>query len=244
MVKAAKLPRQKFSDLELLGRVESLSWLSPAQRKGVDDSMACRDVGHDKMIFEELGKLDPNTHILLSGTAALIHLNGRRDRLVAILSPGIMFRMPLMARGIDHKFRWSALDDCRVAQLSTNRFFDVALGIPSAHYARTAQAAEGRLGYILGRYPSFVGLDLLQRVAMALLELAHEFGVKNTHSVLIRIKITQAQLADLVGASRTKVGQALIELERQKMVIREEGRLAVATGRLEALVRSRAEVAI
>jgi CRP-like cAMP-binding protein len=93
----------------------------------------------------------------------------------------------------------------------------------------------------MGRYPSFLGLGLLERVAVALLELALEFGVQDTRGVLILLTLTQRQLADLVGASRAKVGQVLLDLERRKVVVREGRQLAVIPRSLEALVRSTAQ---
>jgi hypothetical protein len=45
-------------------------------------------------------------------------------------------------------------------------------------------------------------------------------------------------LADLVGASRAKVGLALIDLQRRKIVVREGRQLAVVVRSLEALVKS------
>jgi hypothetical protein len=92
-----------------------------------------------------------------------------------------------------------------------------------ANFQRLADIENARRGYIMGRYPTFLGLALLQRVAVALLELALEFGVQNTRGVLIRITLGQRQLTDLVGASRAKVGQVLIALERQKVIIFERG---------------------
>jgi CRP/FNR family transcriptional regulator, cyclic AMP receptor protein len=237
-MKSATFPQLKVSDLQLLGRLKELSWLSSAQLKGLDDSMTARNVKHKGIILEERGALSSSTHILLTGTAELSHLNGSRARVVAILSPGVIFKMPLMPRVIDHNFQWAALSDCRVAQLSTESFINISLGILPADYAKIANAGDGRFGYLLGRYPSFVGLGLLERVAVALLELALEFGVQNTRGVLLRITLTQRQLADLVGASRAKVGQVLIDLEQRKMVIREGRQLAVVMRNLEALVRS------
>ena len=73
---------------------------------------------------------------------------------------------------------------------------------------------------------------------MALLELSLEFGVQNTRGVLIRITLTQSQLADLVGASRAKAGRVLLDLERREIVVREGRQLAVLERSLEALVRS------
>jgi CRP-like cAMP-binding protein len=146
-----------------------------------------------------------------------------------------------MARGIDHTFQWTALSDCRVAELPTEIFIGISLSIVPAHYLRVADTGNPRLGYLMGRYPSFLGLGLLERVAVALLELALEFGVQDTRGVLIRLTLTQRQLADLVGASRAKVGQVLLDLERRKVVVREGRQLAVIPRSLEALVRSAAQ---
>ena len=241
-MKPATAPKSKFSDLQLLGRLKGLAWLSAGQLKNLDDSMTSRNVKHKGVIFEEHGALARDTHILLTGTAELSHMNGSRTQVVAILSPGVLFRMPLMARGIDHNFQWTALNDCRVSELLTDTFIQIGMGSVAANFPanfqRLADIENARRGYMMGRYPSFLGLALLQRVAVALLELALEFGVQNTRGVLIRITLAQRQLADLVGASRAKVGQVLIDLERQKVIIREDHQLAVVVRSLEALVKS------
>ena len=240
-MKARPLAKTQFSDLQLLGRLKDLSWLSSVQLKGIDDSMTARNVKHKDMIFEERGVLSLDTHILLTGVAELSHLYGGRSRVVAILSPGVIFRMPLMARGIEHNFRWTALNDCRVAELATESFINLTLGILPADYLKVADTGSPRLGYLIGRYPSFLGLGLIERVAVALLELSLEFGVQDSRGVLIRITLTQSQLADLVSASRAKAGRVLLDLERQQIVVREGRQLAVVARSLEALVRSVAQ---
>ena len=237
-MKPVPLAKPKFSDLQLLGRLKGLAWLSPAQLNKLDDAMTSRNVQHKEVIFKERGELSLDTHILLTGTAELSHLNGSRPRVVAILSPGVIFRMPLMARALDHNFQWTALNDCRVSQLTTDNFINISLGVPAPNFQRVADSLNPGWGNLIGRYPSFLGLNLKSRVAVALLELSVEFGVRNTRGILIRITLSQRQLADLVGASRAKVGQVLLDLERQKIVAREGHRLAVLTRPLQALVRS------
>src|SRR5260370_25008064 len=123
--------------------------------------------------------------------------------------------MPLMGRGIDHNFEWTAMNDCRVSELSTDSFVRIGLGVlPAnfpANFKKLTDAENPRRGFLMGRYPGFLGLSLLGRVAVALLELSLEFGVQNTRGILIRITLTQRQLADLVGASRAKVGVVLAQ---------------------------------
>jgi hypothetical protein len=71
--------------------MKGLSWLSPVQLKSLDDSMSSRTVKHKGIIFEERGVLNLDTHILLSGTAEISHLDDHHSRVVAILSPDVMF---------------------------------------------------------------------------------------------------------------------------------------------------------
>jgi CRP/FNR family cyclic AMP-dependent transcriptional regulator len=242
-MKPAMVPKAKFSDLQMLGRLKGLAWLSSGQLKNLDESMTIRNVKHKDVIFEERGARSQDTYILLSGTAELYHVDGTCSRVIAVLSPGVLFRMPMMAPGVDHTFRWTALSDCRVAQLTTNSFIDISLGVRAADFLKVADLENQRWGYLMGRYPSFVGLGLLGRVAVALLELSIEFGVQETRGILIRVALSQRQLADLVGASRAKVGEVMRDLERKKIVVRDGHHFAVVTRRLEAMARSNGRMA-
>ncbi len=242
-MKASIVPKTKLSDLQLLGRLKGLAWLSSGQLKNLNHSMTIRNVKHKDLIFEERGARSQDTYILLSGTAELCHVDGKRSRVVAIMSPGVLFRMPLMAPGVEHTFQWTALNDCRVAQLATNSFISISLGIRAADFFKLTDSASQRWRYLIGRYPSFIGLGLQGRVAMALLELSVEFGVQETRGILIRVALSQRLLADLVGASRAKVGQVLRDLERKKIVVRDGHHFAVVTRRLEAMARSNGRMA-
>ena len=232
-----RVPRPEIlSDLELLRRLKGLSWLSGAQLKELGDSMAVRNVRRNGVIFQELGKPSAEVHILLSGAAQLSHLNGDGPRVVAMMMPGVIFRLPQMPPEVGHNFEWIALNDCRVGRLPIERYVAITLGVDYSAYARVAEPAESRIGRILARYPSFIGFALLQRVAVALIELAVEFGVQNHRGVALGIVLTHKQLADLVGASRPKVSEVMNDLQRRKALSRDGRRLTVAIRRLEAIV--------
>jgi CRP/FNR family transcriptional regulator, cyclic AMP receptor protein len=227
---------ETLSDLELLGRLKGLSWLSAAQLKELNDSMSLRAVKRNGVIFQELGKPSAEVHILLSGAAQLSHLNGDGPRVVAMMMPGVIFRLPQMPPEVGHNFEWVALNDCRVARLPIERYAAITLGVDYGAYARVSEPAENRIGRILARYPSFIGFALLQRVAVALIELAVEFGVQNHRGVVLGIVPTHKQLADLVGASRPKVSEVMNDLRRRKALSRDGRQITVAIKRLEAIV--------
>jgi CRP-like cAMP-binding protein len=232
-----RVPRfEPASNLELLGRLKSLSWLSAAQLKALDECMSTRSVKRNGVIFQELGKPSTEAHILLSGAAQLTHLNGSAPRVVAMMMPGVIFRLPLMPVEVGHNFEWMALSDCRVGRLPIERYVAITLGIEYGAYARVAEPAEVCIGRMLVRYPSFIGFGLQQRVAVALIELASEFGVQNHRGVVLGIIPTHKQLADLVGASRPKVSEVMNDLQRRKAVLRQGRRLTLAIKRLQAIV--------
>jgi CRP/FNR family cyclic AMP-dependent transcriptional regulator len=85
---------------------------------------------------------------------------------------------------------------------------------------------------MLIRYANFVGLGLRERLADALLELAAKFGVRDSRGTLLTLKLTHADLAELVGASRQRITEQLTEFERSKAIIRDGRRLILIPEKL------------
>jgi CRP-like cAMP-binding protein len=73
---------------------------------------------------------------------------------------------------------------------------------------------------LLLRSSSFLDLDLHERIAITLLELASDFGIEESRGALLRASFSHQDIADLVGASRPRVTEHLAQLEREHLVIR------------------------
>jgi CRP-like cAMP-binding protein len=106
------------------------------------------------------------------------------------------------------------------------------LGVPLERFSRTLEVTVGRWWSMLQRYTSFVGLTVRERLAGALLELGNKFGADDARGVLLTLKLTHADLAELVGASRQRTTEQLIEFEHQRMIIRDGRRLIIVPQRL------------
>jgi len=87
----------------------------------------------------------------------------------------------------------------------------------------------------------FLGLDLHERLAFALRQLCSVFGVEESRGTLLRIAVSQKDLADLVGASRPRVTEHLAKLERERVLMRQGRQLIVRLDRMENLSISRPE---
>lgn len=78
------------------------------------------------------------------------------------------------------------------------------------------------------RYESIVktGMDAGQTVKERLLRrfysLAEQYGRKETDSTVIDLRITQQELADMIGSSRVMVVKALKELQAANIIDREK----------------------
>jgi CRP/FNR family cyclic AMP-dependent transcriptional regulator len=71
-------------------------------------------------------------------------------------------------------------------------------------------------------------LDVNGRVARQLLAFAEKFGREKDGATQIRIALTQSDIADLVGASRKRVNQAMVLFKEQGLIDTDaEGRIAI-----------------
>jgi CRP/FNR family cyclic AMP-dependent transcriptional regulator len=79
-------------------------------------------------------------------------------------------------------------------------------------------------------------LDVNGRVARQLLAFAEKFGSEKDGETQIRLVLTQGDIADLVGASRKRVNQAMVLFKEQGLIDTEPGgRIAIRNG--EGLAR-------
>lgn len=90
----------------------------------------------------------------------------------------------------------------------------------AAACAERARRAEARLGQALF-------LPVGARIAAALLDLAREFGVRDSRGVIVNLRLTHRDLAALVGASRETASVVLGEWRREGLVAIEGKRVVL-----------------
>ena len=91
-----------------------------------------------------------------------------------------------------------------------------------------AEIFSRRLRVANARLLALATLDVPGRVASQLLALAREYGEETEEGVRIPIRLTQADLAALVGASRVRVNQALGSLRKRNAIsVGRDGRITV-----------------
>jgi CRP/FNR family transcriptional regulator, cyclic AMP receptor protein len=219
-----------------LARLKTLSWLEPAQLERLAANSALDRIKRHATIFYE-GETSSRVYVLLSGVAKLSFLNGSERVLVSLVGPGEVFGVSSLLPHSTRPFRCDAFSDCTVAVIRPDVFIDTVLGVPLDTLSRTLEVTVGRWWSMLLRYANFVGLGLRERLAGALLELASKFGARDSRGTVLTLKLTHADLAELVGASRQRTTGQLSEFEREHAIIRDGRRFIIVPEKLWELVQ-------
>jgi CRP-like cAMP-binding protein len=219
------------ADLERLGRLKSLSWLSQSELALLVSALSITNHKRHAVILRE-GALARDAHILLSGIARITCRNSRNERVtVALLPPGPIPQFP--ATPVSQSgFQCEAYNDCRAGTVGWDDF-DRITANDTESALKQFHRNDMKLWYrLLLRSSSFLNLGLHERIAVALLELCSDFGIEESRGTLLRVTFSHRDIANLVGASRPRVTEHLARLEREEFLIRQGRQIVVRVGSL------------
>lgn len=187
------------------------------------------------VIFREAA-LASEAHILLTGIARITCQNAGGERVtIALLPPGPIPEFPSLPLS-RFEFRCEAYNDCRTGSLSWNDFNGITSDSPESAFQKFHENGLQQWYRLLLRSSGFLNLDLHKRVAITLLELASDFGTKESRGMLLRASFSHKEIADLVGASRPRVTEHLAQLEREQLVIRQGRQLIVRVDKIRTAI--------
>jgi len=153
------------------------------------------------------------------------------ELLMARASP----RFPLAVPGIKYNLRCEAVTPCQIGTVDFHKFIEISLGIES-NDKRMVDNYLVRWDLVQLRCSNFMGYTLVERLALALLELAENFGIDDPRGLLLTVSTRHKDLAELVGASRPRVTEYLIEVERKPMIVRRDRHLIIRRDQLESFL--------
>ena len=227
---------ERTTDIRYLRGLKNISWLSARQLTRLAAALSISTVEKREIIIDD--KHSPESaYVLLSGVARITCRNRKGDRtLVIMVAPGMIPGFPPPVPGISYNFRCEAITDCQVGTVDLEKFIEISLGISSTDFKLMAVSYLGRWDLVQLRCANFMSCTLEERLALILLELGENFGVKDKRGVRLTIPTRHKDLADLVGASRPRVTEFLIKFEKDRLIIRDERHLIVRRDRLESFL--------
>jgi len=215
------------TDLDLLNRLESLSFLSPLALNDLVSRLNPANFKRGALILPE-ESLAAGVHVLLKGVARITCMNPAGQRVtIALLAPGPIPQFVSLSVNRWH-FRCEAHSDCRVGSVSWDQFDVITRDVPRS------DLREFHENNLMQWYRFFGGsLVLRERLLLTLLQLCSIFGVTESRGTILRVALSHKDLAGLVGATRPRVTEHIAAFERERLLIRQGRQMIVRLDKVE-----------
>jgi len=190
------------------------------------------EAGRNVMTIEQPGEA---VYIILHGTVKIHIEQGERDVILAILGSGDMLGEMSLIDSVGRSASAVTLESSLMLWMDKVTFnYILDNFLPVARNLVRIMSSRVRLSDQL--IQALATLDVNGRVARQLLAFAEKYGSEKEGVTQISIVLTQGDIADLVGASRKRVNQAMVLFKERGLVDTDaEGRIAIKDG--EGLAR-------
>jgi CRP/FNR family cyclic AMP-dependent transcriptional regulator len=222
-------PRQKDDTRNLLADIELFKGLTTAQLEWVAQRAHRRvfEAGRNVLTIEQPGEA---VYIILHGTVKIHIEQGERDVIISILGAGDLLGEMSLIDSVGRSASAVTLEDSLMLWMDKVTFSYILDNFtPVARNLVRILSSRVRLSDQL--IQALATLDVNGRVARQLLAFAEKYGREKDGATRIRIVLTQSDIADLVGASRKRVNQAIVLFKERGLIDTDaEGRIAIKNG--------------
>lgn len=208
--------------------VDLFSGFTQAQLEWVSERLYCRTypAGANIITVEQPGEV---VYIIQSGTVKIhIEQAGGTDVILAILGPGDVVGEMSLIDSAGRSASVITLEESQLFWLSGSTFQECLRTIPTfAQNLVRIMTIRVRLANEL--IQAMATLDVHGRVARQMLAFAERYGRAGVgDKIVIPIRLTQGDIADLVGASRKRVNQVMVTFKQQGYIsVDEKSRITV-----------------
>jgi len=217
---------KKDDTRNLLSYIQLFEGMTPTQLDWVAQRAHRRnfEAGRNVMTIEQPGEA---VFIILHGTVKIHIEQGERDVILAILGAGDMLGEMSLIDSVGRSASAVTLETSLMLWMDKVTFNYILDNFPPvARNLVKIMSARVRLSDQL--IQALATLDVNGRVARQLLAFAEKYGREKNGVKQILITLTQGDIADLVGASRKRVNQAMVSFKEQGLIDTDaEGRIAI-----------------
>lgn len=198
---------------------------------GADEDELCNALGYDTVIKKHPRRksvpIEEGTGIvygLSEGLAKVIRTSPSGRRVVdSFLRPGDLFgRLGDEGPKARGAVFLETLTGCTVLAINADRLRSYLTAHPEAMLT-VVQLLEDRQRKLSRRIASLVFKDVFARVVETLLQLTVDIPESCPYGMAVDVRVTQSDLAELVGASRQAVNRCLRRLESAELLHRHSG---------------------
>lgn len=215
-----------------LQRFRMLDALTDSQKRAVDKMTRMLEVPRGQRIYLAG---DPSDQIfLLKAGVVKISTGGAegQDTILAFLYPGDIFGELAIVDDAPRDHVAAAHEDAVLCALNRELLLEMVQQSPALGY-RITKLMGLRLRRFRTRVEELLYKSAAARIAHTLLDLAADYGVRDSGGILIPLRLNQGDLGNLVGLARETVNivlqdfrqRGLVEADRQSIRIKDPDRL-------------------
>jgi len=158
-------------------------------------------------------------YIVLAGTLKIyVHQSDGTEVILAVLGPGDTVGEMSLVDSAGRSANVITLEKSSLLWMDRTAFEQCLQTIPAVN-RNLVNILSKRLRLANEQIQALATLDVYGRVARQLLAFAQQYGRPAAKDgVLIPIRLTQSDIADLVGASRERINQVIVTYKRQKYI--------------------------
>jgi CRP/FNR family cyclic AMP-dependent transcriptional regulator len=198
----------------VVARVPLFSDLAPADLEALARMLSPRRYARDEVILLQ-GNTDSDLFIIERGSVRVVLTSADgREVVLALLGPGEFFGELSLLDGQPGHADVIAQDDCSLLRLSRERF----QGFLASH-PNVAEKLLAVLGRRLRETDALVYdttfRDVPSRLARVIFKLAANHGRREQDGIVIGLRLTQEDLAAMIGSSRVSINKYIKSWERK-----------------------------
>ena len=158
-------------------------------------------------------------YIVYSGTTRIhVEQMSGSDVIIDISGPGDVMGEMAVIEGVGRSASALTLEDSVLLWMDRASFMEALRTIPTVSI-NLIRILSNRLRHANDRIQSFASLNVDGRVARHILAYAHKYGKQQPNGdLLIPIRLTQSDVAELVGSTRESVNKIMSYLRRRKLI--------------------------
>lgn len=164
------------------------------------------------MLEEQPGEL---AYVVLSGSVKVTVAGDEIDTILALLGPGEIVGEMSLVDCLGRSATAETQEECQLLWIEREAFAECLQSMP-VMAVNLVRILTRRVRLANARIQSLATLDVDGRVARQLLAFAQEYGQTEGKDTRIPLRLTQSDLAGLVGASRESVNHAMSSWKRSK----------------------------
>jgi len=202
---------------DLIRRVPLFATLSESEFKSLEQIFNVRAFRKNQIIFleEETGSY---MYVVLAGKVKVTKSTpGGKESILAIHQAGDFFGEMALLDGKTSPATVAAMEDCRIATILSADFHRLLMRNEKV-VDQIIQVLCGRLRHVWAQIQDLSYSTAEARIRAGIHQLSRKHGVSDARGIIINLKITHQELAEMVGTSRETVTRTLARLQKKDII--------------------------